>query len=61
MRCARGVKLVLMPLSKGTFVIKPRIFYLDEGGKYKSHEPEPATVVVKEMGISDWIKGPVPR
>jgi hypothetical protein len=56
-----GVKLVLMPMDKGTFVIKPRIFYLDEGGKYKSHAPEPATVVVKEMGISDWIKGPVPR
>jgi uncharacterized repeat protein (TIGR01451 family) len=55
------VKLVLMPINKGTFLIKPRIYYLDEAGKYKSHEPEPATVVVKEIGISDWIKGPVPR
>jgi hypothetical protein len=54
-----GLKLRLMPMNKGTYLIKPRIFYLDESGKYKSHEPEPATVVVKEIVISDWIKGPV--
>ena len=52
------VKLVLRPLNKGTFQIKPRILYLDEAGKYRSHEPEPATVVVKELGISGWLKGP---
>jgi hypothetical protein len=52
------VKLVLKPLNKGTFQIKPRILYLDEAGKYRSHEPEPATVVVKELGISGWLKGP---
>jgi hypothetical protein len=54
------VKLVLTPLNKGTFQIKPRILYLDEAGKYKSHEPEPATVVVKELGISGWLKGKIP-
>jgi len=51
------VKLVLKALSKGTFTLKPRILYLDETGKHKSYEPEPATVKVKELGISGWLKG----
>jgi len=36
---------------------KPLILYLDETGKYKSHEPEPVTITVKELGIKGWIKG----
>jgi len=51
------VKIVVKPMSKGTFVMKPRIRYLDENGKYKSHEPEPVTITVKELGIKGWIKG----
>ena len=51
------VKLVLQPTTKGTFHLKPRILYLDETGKHKSHEPEPVTITVKELGISGWIKG----
>ena len=51
------VKLVLKPTAKGRFVIKPRIMYLDESGKYKSSEPQPVTVTVKELGISGWLKG----
>jgi len=52
------VKLVLKALSKGTFTLKPKILYLDETGKYRSHEPEPTTIKVKELGISGWLKGP---
>ena len=52
-----GVKIVVKPRSKGTFIMKPRILYLDETGKYKSHEPEPVTITVKELGIKGWIKG----
>jgi len=37
--------------------MNPRIFYIDENGKYKSHEPEPAMIIVKELGIKSWIKG----
>jgi hypothetical protein len=44
-------------MSKGMFVMKPRILYLDETGKYRSHEPEPITITVKELGISGWLKG----
>jgi len=51
------VKLVLKALDKGTFTLKPKILYLDETGKYRSHEPEPTTIKVKELGISGWIKG----
>ncbi len=51
------VKLVLRPKVQGQFTLKPRILYLDESGRYKSHEPEAIEVTVKELGISGWIKG----
>jgi len=52
------VKLILKPKVQGVFPLKPKILYLDENGKYKSHEPEPITITVKELGISGWLKGP---
>jgi hypothetical protein len=52
------VKVVLRPTTRGTYTLKPRVLYLDESGKYKSFEPEPVTVTVKEMGISGWLRGP---
>jgi hypothetical protein len=51
------VKLVLKPTVQGTFSLKPTVLYLDENGKYKSHEPEPIMIVVKELGIKSWLKG----
>jgi hypothetical protein len=51
------VKLVLKPTVQGTFSLKPTVLYLDENGKYKSHEPEPVTITVKELGIKGWLKG----
>lgn len=51
------LKLALKPKHQGTFRINPRILYLDEEGRSKSHEPEPLTVTVKELGIRGWIKG----
>jgi hypothetical protein len=51
------VRLTLKPRSQGQFTVKPRILYLDEGGKYKSHEPDPITLTVKELGITGWLKG----
>jgi tetratricopeptide (TPR) repeat protein len=41
------LRLVLRPLNTGTFHLRPRILYLDESGRYKSHEPEPTTVEVR--------------
>src|SRR6267143_1136324 len=40
------IKLVLRPNVQGQFTLKPRVLYLDESGKYKSHEPEPIEVTV---------------
>jgi len=51
------VRLVLKPKVQGVFPLKPRILYLDENGKAKSHEPEPITITVKELGIKGWLKG----
>jgi hypothetical protein len=41
-----GIRLVIRSNSRGEFMLNPRILYLDESGKYKSHEPEPMKVVV---------------
>jgi hypothetical protein len=49
--------LVLKPTVQGTFSLKPTVLYLDETGKYKSHEPEPVMIIVKELGIKGWLKG----
>jgi hypothetical protein len=51
------VRLVLKPKLQGVFSLKPTILYLDENGKYKSHEVEPVTITVKELGIKGWLKG----
>jgi tetratricopeptide (TPR) repeat protein len=51
------VRLILKPKAQGVFSLKPMIHYLDENGKYKSHEPEPITITVKELGIKGWLKG----
>jgi len=51
------VRLVLKPKVQGTFALKPTILYIDENGKYKSHELEPVTIIVKELGIKGWLKG----
>jgi len=51
------VKLVLKPTAKGNFKLKPRILYLDDSGTYRSCEPTPIEIAVKEMGISGWIRG----
>jgi hypothetical protein len=51
------VKFSLRPKHRGTFIMAPRITYLDENGKYKTHEPEPVTITVKELGIKGWLKG----
>jgi hypothetical protein len=51
------LRLVIKPKAQGTFILKPTILYLDENGKYKTHEPEPVTITVKELGIKGWLKG----
>jgi hypothetical protein len=51
------LRLVIKPKAQGTFALKPTILYLDENGKYKSHEPEPVPIIVKELGIKGWLKG----
>jgi hypothetical protein len=51
------LRLVLKPKVQGTFALKPTILYLDENGKYKSHQAEPVTITVKELGIKGWLKG----
>ena len=52
------IELVLRPRRRGSFLLKPRIFYLDEDGNYRYHEPEPVTITVKEIGLRGWVAGP---
>jgi hypothetical protein len=51
------VKFSVRPKHRGSFTLHPRILYLDENGNAKSHEPEPVTITVKELGIKGWITG----
>jgi len=51
------IKIIAKPLSKGTFTINPQILYMDDDGNYVTHQPEPAQVTVKELGILGWIRG----
>ena len=51
------VRLTIKPKAQGEFSLKPTILYLDENGTYKSHQPEPVNITVKELGIKGWIKG----
>lgn len=55
------VKIILKARRQGRFTLTPRIMYLDDLGKYRSFEPEPVEVTVKELGISGWLKGPEKR
>jgi len=51
------LRIVLKPKNQGVFQLKPKILYLDENGKYKSHEPQPMNITVRELGIKGWLKG----
>jgi len=51
------IKLTLKPRIQGEFLLKPTVLYLDENGRYRSHEAEPVNITVKELGIKGWIKG----
>lgn len=51
------VRLVVKPSTKGRFRLNPRIMYLDDAGVNRTCEPAPIEIVVKEMGLSGWIKG----
>jgi hypothetical protein len=51
-------KIPVKAKRKGTFQLQPRILFVDEKGKYRSYEFEPAAVTVKELGIGGWLKGP---
>ncbi len=52
------ITLRLKSSNHGHFSLNPRIMYLDESGKYKTCEPEPIEVRVKELGVGGWLKGP---
>jgi hypothetical protein len=51
------VRLTIKPKAQGEFFLKPTILYLDENGTYKSHQPEPVSITVRELGIKGWLKG----
>jgi hypothetical protein len=53
-----GIKIPMKTVRAGVFLLKPRIMFVDEKGKYMSYDFEPASVTVKQLGISGWLKGP---
>jgi len=53
------IKLVLKSMSQGQFDLRPRVLYLDESGRYKSHEPEPMKLTIG-ADVAVLKKKPVP-
>jgi KaiC/GvpD/RAD55 family RecA-like ATPase len=49
------VKIVLRPLSKGTFQIKPKIHYLDETGVSRYHTTNQVTLEIEEVILPNRI------
>ncbi len=44
------VSLTLKPNVLGALALRPRIFYLDESGRSRVHEPEPIEILVQDHG-----------
>ncbi len=51
------IRLLLKPKVQGKFTLNPKVLYLDENGRYKSHEPGAISIIIKELGIRGWLKG----
>ncbi len=43
------LKLVLKPRSKGLFILQPRVIYLDETGRKKTHKAQPLYLLVSPV------------
>ena len=54
------ISLKAKPLSKGEYMLEPRIIFLDDTGEQRFSEPEPTNIVVREMGILSWLRGTRP-
>ncbi len=52
------MKLILKPKKKGDFIFTPKIEFMDEAGEYRTCDLEQVTVIVKELGIRGWLRGP---
>ncbi len=55
------MKIVLRPVQKGTFQLRPRAVFADDRGNYRQLEFEPVEVRVGELGFSGWLRGPGKR
>jgi len=51
------IGVLLKANSAGEFSFQPRIHYLDEQGRYRQHQPQPVTIVVRDVGRE--VKGEV--
>jgi hypothetical protein len=50
--------LVMKSFEKGLYNVSPKILYLNEAGECKTLKMDQLSIVVKELGITDWLKGP---
>ena len=51
------ITLKAKPTSKGEYTLSPSVIYLDDSGEYRTSIPEPASIMVREMGILNWLRG----
>jgi hypothetical protein len=50
--------LIMKPFEKGSYSVSPKILYLNEAGECKTLKMDPSSILVRELGITDWLKGP---
>ena len=53
--------VVVKAHAKGTFVLSPKVRYLDESGATRSSDANQVSVTVTELGIGGWLRGPEKR
>ncbi len=52
------LKFSIKMTRRGPVKLAPKISYLDETGAYKTSEVQPLEIIVQELGIGGWLKGP---
>ncbi len=52
------MRIILRPVAKGAFELRPRVFFADDKGNYRWHNFGPVELTVGELGLSGWLRGP---
>ncbi len=55
------MKIVLRAAQRGLFHLRPRAIFTNDQGNIRRFEFEPVEILVEELGIRGWLRGPTKR